>query len=152
MKLQPEFALSIKRPWSGLIVLGLKDVENRSWHTGRLDLPARIYVHAPKVDDDDAMEWLMDEKFGPGIAPQAVLLLYADKAHARGAIVGEVTVVDCVREAPSDWFFGPYGWVLEDAVKYEEPVPCRGKQLLWKPDTDTLARLSNAKVKVQDHV
>ena len=47
-------ALSIRQPWARLIVLGWKDIENRSWPIGHqrndpAHLPIRIYVHASKT-------------------------------------------------------------------------------------------------------
>lgn len=39
----------------------------------------------------------------------------------RGGIVGEATLVDCVTVSDSPWFFGPYGFVLEDV----RPLPFR---------------------------
>jgi hypothetical protein len=52
---------------------------------------------------------------------------FPDAGHIeRGGIVGQVNVVDCVTESTSEWFSGPYGFVLEDA----EPLPfqpCKGR-------------------------
>ena len=39
----------------------------------------------------------------------------------RGGIVGAVDIVDCVTESDSDWFSGPYGYVLRDP----KPLPFR---------------------------
>jgi hypothetical protein len=43
----------------------------------------------------------------------------------RGGIVGETHILDCVSSHPSNWFCGPYGFVLA----YSKPLPfkaCRG--------------------------
>ena len=34
----------------------------------------------------------------------------------RGGIVGRATIVGCVEDSPSPWFFGKYGFVLKDAA------------------------------------
>ena len=42
-----------------------------------------------------------------------------------GGIVGVANIVDCVNNSDSPWFFGPYGFVL-DEVKEVEFIPCNG--------------------------
>jgi hypothetical protein len=39
----------------------------------------------------------------------------------RGGIVGESTILDCVDNHDSPWFFGPYGFVLS----HSRPLPFR---------------------------
>jgi hypothetical protein len=34
----------------------------------------------------------------------------------------------------SPWFFGPFGYVVENGVLYERPIPCRGKLGFFEPD------------------
>jgi hypothetical protein len=47
----------------------------------------------------------------------------------RGAYVGEVTVTDCrpLAECDSPWAFGPWCFLLTDALAYETPIPGRGR-------------------------
>ncbi len=45
---------------------------------------------------------------------------------AYGCIVGMVDIVDCVTQHSSDWFEGPFGWVLEKPVFFDNPIPYRG--------------------------
>ena len=48
-----------------------------------------------------------------------------------GAVVALARVIEVVQESSDDmWFFGPYGWVLDDVVALT-PVPCRGRPHLW---------------------
>jgi len=117
-------ALSVRQPWAWLIVNGYKDIENRGWRTS---YRGRIYVHAGKKFSDN--EWIGTEaeKYlcagGPG------RLFY-------GAIIGEVTIVDCVTESDSPWFEGPIGWVLRDPVAYEHPILMRGRLGLFEVELD----------------
>ncbi len=106
-------ALSIRQPWAWLIVQGLKPVENRqrrSHHRGLL------LIHAGRQLDDDfgpeLHDWVNEtlRTQGDGPLPPVADLL-------RGGIVGCVTMTDCVAAHPSPWFFGPYGYVLEDAER-----------------------------------
>ena len=127
--LVPTKALSVRQPWSWLIVNGYKNIENRPWQlpNGFL-LPQRIYVHAGKTSDvnpgpysrtqSDIMDLL-----NPG---QQVCFLKA-KPWPLGAIIGELDIVDCVPESFSDWFEGPYGLVLANPVAYSEPIPYKGQ-------------------------
>ena len=39
----------------------------------------------------------------------------------RGGIVGQSTILDCVENHDSPWFFGPYGFVLDQS----KPLPFR---------------------------
>ena len=63
-----------------------------------------------------------------------------------GAIVGKVTLVDCVpieqlygggldtprERAFGDWRPGRYGWILANPILFKAPIPTRGKQGLWE--------------------
>jgi len=141
-------ALSIKQPWAYLICFGmplmkavansdgkshrvelsenviLKDIENRDWPT---EFRGRIYVHAPKKQDNEAMMWLMEK----GFAPMTCLLL---DILPRGVIIGEVDIIGCVSDHKSAWFTGPYGFVLANPVRYDHPIPCKGRQRFFVPD------------------
>jgi hypothetical protein len=45
---------------------------------------------------------------------------------AGGCIVGSVDIVDCVRNHPSAFFVGKFGFVLRDPVILAKPVPVKG--------------------------
>jgi len=98
-------ALSILQPWAWLIVNGVKDIENRVWTT---KYRGEFLVHAGKGFDDDAFEDLvLDPEFAKGMP--------TNKADfERGGVVGSAVLVDCVDDHDSDWFNGPYGFVLRD--------------------------------------
>lgn len=96
-------ALSIRQPWADLIVLGHKDVENRTWLT-RYRGP--LLIHASMTFDHGCK----------GVVNRA----WSQEGRYRyGGIVGIADLVDCVTESDSEWFTGPYGFVLENA----RPLP-----------------------------
>ena len=98
-------AISIRQPWAWLIVNGYKDVENRTWSTKHR---GPILIHAGKTLDPYFDEIRQD------VLAQRVE--FPDAKHIeRGGIVGQANLVDCVTESSSEWFNGPYGFVLEDA-------------------------------------
>lgn len=130
-------ALSIKQPWAWLICAGIKDIENRDWFIGRkpalggyfkdrvIELPQRIYVHAGKTPEkytEELIQYLGER----GVAVISTLMLYSDQI-ARGAIIGEVTITDCVTKSDSRWFVGKYGFVLTEPELYDKPIPYRGQ-------------------------
>ena len=130
--MKPTLALSIRQPWAWLILHAGKDVENRSRGTS---FRGRIYVHAGKSYDQGA-----PREISPLLnnAQLKAMMLYAHLPRVRGAIVGEVDIVDCW--PPSPHFNGgkwadlvAYHWHLANPVAYDQPIPCRGQLGLWAP-------------------
>lgn len=102
--------ISIKQPWAWLIVHGFKPVENRDWKT---NIRGPIFIHAGKDVDRAGYEWVrknLPEIFGKIPAPWKI---------EKGGIVGAAMLTDCVTNHLSIWFFGKYGFVLDDAT----PLP-----------------------------
>ncbi len=95
-------ALSIQQPWAWLIVHGYKPVENRTWPTS---FRGKFLVHAGKKIDTESLEELREEY--PEIP-------FPDEFEA-GGIVGEAYLGDCVTKMDSEWFCGPYGFVVQNA-------------------------------------
>lgn len=135
-------ALSIKQPWAWLICAGIKDIENRDWFIGRkpalggyfkdrvIELPQRIYVHAGKIPEKYSEE-LIKYLCARGLSVIQTLMLYSGQI-ARGAIIGEVTITECVTKSDSRWFVGKYGFVLKDPMLYDKPIPYRGQLGFFK--------------------
>ncbi len=109
------FALSVKQPWAGLIVAGVKSIEVRRWPTARR---GRILIHAARIPDprEEASKHISDET-------RPLTQLY-------GGIIGAVELIECRRYSDSsgflvDWerhrnepaWFEPaglYGFVFEN--------------------------------------
>ena len=108
-------ALSVRQPWAFLIVNGLKDIENRTWHT---NFRGRVLIHAGKTLDPTDTIARECEEMG--------IILPSDDELALGGIVGIATVVDCVERSASPWYNGPFGFVLADS-KPLPFFPLRGK-------------------------
>lgn len=100
--------ISVRQPWAWLIIFKLKDIENRTWAT---KFRGRILIHAAKGMTRREYETV-----------EANLLWHTDpiielppyEELARGGIIGSVEITDCVSESNSEWFGGPYGFVLRD--------------------------------------
>lgn len=121
--------LSIKQPWAWCIAKGLKPVENRSWPT---KVRGRILIHAGKSFDHEGYQWLIEE----GLIPP----MMKKNEFALGGIVGEATIVDCVDQMDSVWFFGPYGFVLANA-RESNFLPLRGQLGFFNVNIDELSGL-----------
>jgi ASCH domain len=98
--------ISIRQPWASLIVLGFKDVENRTWPT-RYRGPA--LVHAAKRVDDVSLHDI-ERRFGVRLNDDLPL----------GGVVGITNIRDCVRPHPSVWYApAHYAFVLANS----RPLP-----------------------------
>lgn len=115
-------ALSIRQPWAWLIVNNFKPIENRHWFT---NFRGEFLIHAGKLPDNGFEEICEDiADYFNIIIPQRL---------DYGGIIGKATLVDCVEFSWSEWFTGPYGFVLEDS----QPLPfypCRGQLKFFKPE------------------
>lgn len=109
----PTVALSIRQPWCHHILCNGKDVENRTWKT---NFRGPVLIHAGKTPED---------------------AVYCRRIGAPlGGIVGMVEIVDCVTDFDSEWFRGPYGFVLRHPRPLEF-VPCKGALGFFRPAIDT---------------
>lgn len=119
-------ALSIHQPWAWAILHTGKDIENRTWRTHHR---GPMLVHAAKTRATfDRVADLFEDRFG-------VALPAWDELDVR-AIVGVVDVIDCVRDSASRWAEpGYWHWVLANPRLFDEAIPYRGAQLLFRvPD------------------
>lgn len=104
-------ALTVRQPWAWLIVNGYKPVENRTWATTYRG-PVLIHAAASLADPQSLMDcYALCETLG---------IELPDEVDC-GGIVGQVQLIDCVKEHPSPWFSGPVGWLLSDP----QPLPFR---------------------------
>jgi hypothetical protein len=98
-------SLSIKQPYPHHIFNDGKDVENRDWATrGRGWVIVHAGVSKSELDKEDDLH----------------------QALPRGGVVGMTRIVDCVVAMESRWFFGKYGFVLQDSFALAL-IPCRGQ-------------------------
>lgn len=123
--------LTVMQPWAAAIVHGPKRIENRDWRPPAGMIGNYIAIHAGKSYDK---RW-ETELF---IWDQMDCNLSFELARVHSAIVGVARLKEVVESSGDGWFFGPFGWVLED-VRAIEPIPYSGKQGLWSIPPDTLA-------------
>jgi hypothetical protein len=118
--------LSIMQPWAHAILHLGKDVENRSWGTG---FAGRILIHASKR---------VKTTFPAPRGWRAPVRLPSpdDERLIRGAIIGSVEIVGCVRDSRSPWAFPDYWHLILARPKiFSRPIPYAGQTYLFHVDT-----------------
>jgi hypothetical protein len=114
-------ALSIQQPWLYAITDLDKRVENRTWKPPWWIIGRRIALHASKIDDRAGYVIIRD-----------IANVDVPPDLPRGCIVATAKVLGWIDESNDKWFFGPYGWILDDINKISPgPVFCRGALGLW---------------------
>lgn len=132
-----EFAvLSLTQPWASAIFLGLKAIETRSWQT---NYRGRLYIHASNGMPKYAKEFAADERFMCRLPEIGKLPL--------GAIIGHVDLIDIKRtedlkpgpieELYGDYGPGRYGWITDNPVLLETPIPAKGSLGIWRYQVPT---------------
>jgi hypothetical protein len=120
-------AISISQPMAWAVFHG-KDVENRK---KAANVRGRVMIHASKTFNMQHYNWLVNNRLCKDIpSPDS-------PAFIRGAVIGEVDIVDCVKEYSSPWkLSGLYGFILSNPSEYEKSLPCKGKvaPLFFEPD------------------
>lgn len=120
----PTMALSIRQPWAWAILHAGKDIENRDWPTR---FRGAVCIHAAKgmtaAEYDGFIRTIHQVSLtrpfpiGATVPHRATFL--------RGGIIGVADIVDCVMRSDSPWFFGRYGFVLQNARPVDF-IPAKG--------------------------
>lgn len=122
-------ALTIHQPWAGLIMAGIKPVENRSWRPN-LAPGDRFAIHAGR-DAGEIADWVTDECARVLTRVQAAMCL------ENGVILGTVRfmgVITKAEELPPEkrkWFAGPLAWLVDQPQEWNLPPKIKGKLGLW---------------------
>ena len=122
-------ALTVRQPWAWAIVHAGKDVENRSRRT---HYRGPLLIHAGSALDRSAFE---------EIAAMGIDTPEAGDVE-RGAVIGVVTLINCVSNSQSAWAIeGAWHWLLADP-RPVDPVPSGGRLGLWSPAQDVITAVS----------
>lgn len=151
--------LTLTQPYASLIVWGEKWLETRSWSTTyRSPLAIHAAKAIPGDLMERMKDECLDARGWFWAAFQRNFIAYPT-ALPRGAVIGTVQLVDCVPvervhvvgddgivlsttrsgdylsnlqdEAFGDFSPGRFAWVLEQPVRFAEPIPARGALGLW---------------------
>jgi hypothetical protein len=123
--------LSYTQPYATAVAIGLKKIETRGWKTSHRGW---IGIHAAKGFPPWARQFAQTEH-SLGRMPAQLPL---------GAIIGFSRLVDIRRTEDlylkisaleriyGDYGIGRFGWIMENAIKLEHPVPAKGALSLWE--------------------
>ena len=126
--------LTIKEPWASLIINGYKEYEFRSFKT---NYRGKVLIHAGLTLEKN----------------NVIKFNNYNLDYGKGEIIGEAILTDCI--LVTDEFenklyninplvYGKsehsrvYAWKLENVIKYNNRIPCKGKLGLWNYDIDNL--------------
>ena len=127
-------ALTIREPWASLIVDGYKKYEFRSWRT---NYRGKILIHAGISIEKDMLNRFKNYNL----------------ECVKGAIIGEAILTDCILVGKKlneelrkidPIVYGKsnhvekYAWKLENVIKYENPIYCKGQLGLWNFEGEKL--------------
>lgn len=117
--------LSIRPPWSLVVADGRKTLENRPRPT---QIRGEVLIHSSLRYDVDAEDFIRVACSKMHMAAPSIEAL---RAAPRGALVGVMTIVDCLTyvEVPPElrpWRMGPYCYVITNARAFPKPIPWRG--------------------------
>lgn len=131
--------LSLIQPYAKLIISGKKRIELRKWNT---KFRGEFLVHASKKIDKKACE-----RFG--INPNNI---------TTGAILGKANIYGIkIYRSKSEFLAdsnkhlaeyeefstSKYGFLIKDAVKFEKPIPMKGKLNFFEADKEITASLQS---------
>jgi hypothetical protein len=119
-------ALTIRQPWAELIMLGVKDVENRSRRT---TFRGRFAVH---VSGKRADRSSIDFDVVPANVRDAARRAWEANESA-GRVIGTVELMDCVVESRSPWAMeGCWHWLVANPRRYARSVRAKGQLNMWE--------------------
>lgn len=143
------------QPWAGLLVIGSKQVETRSWNTKHRGV---IAVHASaKIPKEgyELLKWLDQTIPGGKWAPGGE---YYNICTQVSAVLGEVEITNTYpsdtteevvwfadqedkdfEKALGDWSPGRWLWVCENPVIYDSPIYEKGKLQIWNWNSPSIA-------------
>lgn len=142
--------ISLWQPWASLLVHGKKRVETRSWFTL---FRGPLLIHASKkwsmAVSDLAKTWPFDLK----LRDMGAQWFAGKRGRLNlpfGAIVGQVTMTECIRTEDAikrwsiyedgaaetyaeeielgDYTAGRFAWLCQDFKAFKNPIPCVGRQ------------------------
>lgn len=110
-------AISIRQPFSELILLGEKRYEFRSKPTS---VRGRVFIYS-------GLQWhgmLTDPKIVSTLAKHGVIDM------PRGLIVGSMEIVDCLHKGE-----GEYAWKVANPIRFDTPIKAKGRPMpvWWTP-------------------
>ncbi len=126
-------ALTLKAPWATVIARFGKDIENRTWRPPDAIIGKRIAIHEGRSLDREGLAEF-EEAHGKVDFEHGLVVC---TAVVRGWVDDESNHSESLsaREARSarnsEWYGGPFGWVLSSVQRPRARVTVKGMLGLW---------------------
>lgn len=131
--------ISLLQPWAELVVMGAKTIETRSWNT---KYRGELYIHASKKFYHNDIDLRHYPPFDKYITDEVFNQIKC------GYIIGKVDLIDtfstndrqfCIGLSSQEVAFGDYsknrfGWILDNPVKFNNPIEAKGSLSIWEYD------------------
>lgn len=141
-------ALSLWQPWASLVVLGVKQIETRSWST---EYRGPIIIHATGSVPPPALDfWRQAEVLhllkGAGVMEPRGLPMgsHIGTVDLVGVVKVEDAQINSQEERLGNYTAGRYAWLLDNPRELNEPVPAAGHQRLWNPPIELIEQVREA--------
>lgn len=139
-------ALTLWRPWPWAIFHAkhnAKRIENRPWRPWPSIIGKQIVLHAGKTFHKPSVDDILEVTQTTVLPASATDLGLIGVATVRGFAESEEGC-DQFMVGQSEWFSGPYAWLLSDVRAFPEPILCDGAQGLWELPGWAQARVNEA--------
>ncbi len=141
--------LSLLQPWATLVVMGVKQIETRSWSTaycGPLLIHAskgkagEIFAHEPpfKKYITDFKQLPFGYIIGKVTLTDVIRIGTGDLSHTNDEMMNKLTMEE---KAFGDYTPGRFAWILKNPVVFETPLGARGSLTLWEFDVSLIKEL-----------
>ncbi len=134
--------LSLLQPWATLVIMGIKQIETRSWSTayrGPLLIHAskgkagEIFAHEPpfKKHIADFKRLPFGYIIGSVTLTNVIRIGTGELSHTSDAVLNTLTMEE---KAFGDYTPGRFAWLLQDPIAFRTPLGARGSLTLWEFD------------------
>lgn len=142
-------AISLHRPWASMIVLGPKDVENRTW---KWTYNGPVVIHAAEEFDQEAYEWLVEwghidpswkpDDFEPGLAGIVKKVGCVFRKPEEAYLWEDANAFGCDPIPWSEWHeAGKWGYYLDRRQPFISRIEYPGSQGVFNLDSDILGKV-----------
>ena len=138
-------ALTLYRPWPWAILHAQhnpKLIENRSWKPPPSIIGQRIILHAGATFQKDAVDDILHLTKTSVLPAEATDMGLIGMVTVRGYASSEAECEQFMLGL-SDWFSGPFGWLLSDRVVFKEPIAIKGAMGLWEVPRWAMAKVED---------
>lgn len=118
-------ALTLYRPWAWSIIHGPKRIENRPWKPHASIIGQQFFIHAGSKWDAEGAAYI-EKVIGRALPPEAANMGIVGRVRCTGFLDKSRGLTDLAPPGQEPWFFGPYGWLLDEVIRHR-PSALQGR-------------------------